>query len=104
MWVAAMEVQFWLFMTTPTNMVYPAKLATIIKPKTKSALHSISVAHAPDTKVATLLRTTSSRESASLVSRLITLLASSPARGFLLGNTPTRNHGSCMHFLNGAYS
>ena len=63
-------------MTTPINMVYQVKPAIIIKPKTRSALHSISAVHAPDTKVAMLLRTTSSGKSASSVSGLITLLAS----------------------------
>ena len=69
--VVVMGVVRWLFISTPINMVYQVKPAIIIKPKTRSALHSISVVHAPDTKVAMLLRTTSSGKSASSVSRVV---------------------------------
>ena len=66
--VVVVGVVSWLFISTPINMVYQAKPAIIIKPKTRSALHSIGAVHAPDTKVAMLLRTTGSGKSASSVS------------------------------------
>jgi len=68
MLVLAMVVVCWEYMSMLIKRVYPVKHAIIIKPKTKSAHHSTSVAHAPHLVNAMLSRTTPPGKSVNLVS------------------------------------